>query len=82
MWVSDDKSRHLVVLEIASSASIPRVRPSRISSAPIDPQPRPGSAIDGDISDRNVVVALVAHLGLPTAAPPMARARSPAFELA
>jgi hypothetical protein len=39
-------------------------------------------AIVADISDRNVVVALVAHLGLPTEAPPMARARSPAFELA
>jgi hypothetical protein len=39
-------------------------------------------AIVAAISDRNVVVALVAHLGLPTEAPPMARARSPAFELA
>jgi putative transposase len=38
-------------------------------------------AIVADISDRNVVVALLAHLGLPTEAPPVARARSPAFEL-
>jgi hypothetical protein len=35
-----------------------------------------------DISDSEVVVAILAHLGLPTEAPPMARARSPAFELA
>jgi hypothetical protein len=34
-----------------------------------------------DISDSEVVVAILAHLGLPTEAPPMARARSPAFEL-
>jgi hypothetical protein len=39
-------------------------------------------AIGGAMSEREVVVALVAHLGLPTEAPPMARARSPAFELA
>ena len=39
-------------------------------------------AIVGDISDSEVVVAIVAHLGLPPLAPPMARARSPAFELA
>jgi Rhodopirellula transposase DDE domain len=36
-------------------------------------------AIVADISDRNVVVAILAHLGLPTEAPPIARARSPAF---
>jgi hypothetical protein len=35
-----------------------------------------------DISDRNVVVAILAHLGLPTEAPPIARARSPAFAFA
>ena len=35
-----------------------------------------------DISEREVVVAILAHLGLPTEAPPRARARSPAFELA
>ncbi|KYF83872.1 hypothetical protein BE20_00020 [Sorangium cellulosum] len=34
-----------------------------------------------DISDSEVVVAILAHLGLPTEAPPVARARSPAFEL-
>jgi hypothetical protein len=39
-------------------------------------------AIVADISDSEVVVALLAHLGLPTEAPPIARARSPAFELA
>jgi hypothetical protein len=37
-------------------------------------------AIVGDISERGVIVAILAHLGLPTEAPPMARARSPAFE--
>ena len=35
-----------------------------------------------DISERDVVVAILAHLGLPTEAPPTARARSPAFDLA
>jgi hypothetical protein len=39
-------------------------------------------AIVADISDSEVVVALLAHLGLPTEAPPTARARSPAFDLA
>jgi hypothetical protein len=39
-------------------------------------------AIVGDISEREVVVALLAHLELPTEAPPIARARSPAFEFA
>jgi hypothetical protein len=39
-------------------------------------------AIVGDISEREVVVALLAHLGLPPFAPPRARARSPDFELA
>ena len=34
-----------------------------------------------DISDSEVVVALLAHLGLPPFAPTVARARSPAFEL-
>jgi hypothetical protein len=34
-----------------------------------------------DISEREVVVALLAHLGLPTEAP-VARAQRPAFELA
>jgi hypothetical protein len=33
-----------------------------------------------EISERNVVVAIVAHLKLPTEALPLARARSPAFE--
>ena len=37
-------------------------------------------AIVGDISEREVIVAILAHLGLPTEAPPMARARSPAFD--
>ena len=37
-------------------------------------------AIVGDISDREVVVAILAHLGLPTEAPPIARARSPGFD--
>ena len=40
-----------------------------------------GRAMVADISDRNVVVAILAHLGLPPFAPPGARARSPAFEL-
>jgi hypothetical protein len=39
-------------------------------------------AIVSDISDSEVVVALLAHLGLPPLAPPRARARSPAFEVA
>jgi len=34
-----------------------------------------------DISDSEVVVALLAHLGLPPVAPPIARARSPRFDL-
>jgi hypothetical protein len=39
-------------------------------------------AIVADISDSEVVVAILAHLGLPTEAPPIARARSPAFDVA
>jgi hypothetical protein len=39
-------------------------------------------AIVADISDRNVVVAILAHLGLPTEAPPIARAQRPAFDFA
>jgi hypothetical protein len=37
-------------------------------------------AIVADLSEREVVVAILAHLELPPEAPPMARARSPAFE--
>lgn len=37
-------------------------------------------AIVGDISEREVMVAILAHLGLPAEARPRARARSPAFE--
>jgi len=37
-------------------------------------------AIVADISEREVVVAILAHLGLPTEAPPLARARSPGFD--
>ena len=37
-------------------------------------------AIVADISDSEVVVAILAHLGLPTEAPPLARARSPGFD--
>ena len=37
-------------------------------------------AIVADISDSEVVVALLAHLGLPPFAPPIARARSPSFD--
>ncbi len=37
-------------------------------------------AIVADISDSEVVVALLAHLGLPTEAPPVARARSRGFD--
>jgi hypothetical protein len=33
-----------------------------------------------DISDSEVVVAILAHLGLPTQTPPIARARSPGFD--
>jgi hypothetical protein len=36
--------------------------------------------IVSDISEREVIVAILAHLGLPTEAPPLARARSPGFE--
>jgi putative transposase len=39
-------------------------------------------AIVADISDREVIVAILAHLALPTEAPPIARARSPAFDVA
>ena len=35
-------------------------------------------SIVADITERDVIVAILAHLGLPTAAPPIARARSPA----
>src|SRR5512132_309706 len=43
---------------------------------------RPGGrrAIVAEISERNVLVAIVAHLKWPTEALPLARARSPAFE--
>ena len=34
-----------------------------------------------DISDSEVVVAILAHLGLPPFAPPIARARSPGFDV-
>ena len=37
-------------------------------------------AIVADISDREVVVALLAHLGLPPFAPQIARAQSPGFD--
>jgi hypothetical protein len=37
-------------------------------------------AIVADISERDVVVAILAHLGLPPFAPPIARARSPGFD--
>ena len=37
-------------------------------------------AIVADISEGEVVVAILAHLGLPTEEPPIARARSPAFD--
>jgi hypothetical protein len=37
-------------------------------------------AIVADISEREVVVAILAHLGLPPFAPPLARARSPGFD--
>jgi hypothetical protein len=33
-----------------------------------------------DISERAVLMTILAHLGLPTFTPPIARARSPAFE--
>jgi hypothetical protein len=38
--------------------------------------------IVADISERDVIVALLAHLGLPTEPPPIARARSPSFDAA
>ena len=37
-------------------------------------------AILADISERDVVMAVSAHLGLPTEAPPIAWARSPGFD--
>ena len=37
--------------------------------------------IVSDISEREVIVALLAYLGLPPFAPPVARAHRPAFEL-
>jgi hypothetical protein len=37
-------------------------------------------AIVADLSEREVVVAILAHLELPTEAPPLARARSPGFD--
>jgi hypothetical protein len=43
--------------------------------------PRGGRrAIVADISDSEVVVALLPHLGLPTEAPPIARVRSLSFD--
>jgi hypothetical protein len=39
-------------------------------------------AIVGDLSERDVVVAILAHVKLPTEAPPIARARSPGFDFA
>ena len=36
----------------------------------------------GDINERDVAIAILTCLGLPTEAPPIARARSPAFEAA
>ena len=39
-------------------------------------------AIVADLADSEVAVALLAHLGLPPFAPPIARARSPAFDVA
>jgi hypothetical protein len=35
-----------------------------------------------DISEREVIVTLLEHLGLPSDAPPIARARSPSCEAA
>ncbi|WP_437898908.1 hypothetical protein [Sorangium sp. So ce124] len=35
-----------------------------------------------DISERDGIVAILAHLGLPTEAPRIARARSPSFDAA
>ncbi|XYI02182.1 hypothetical protein ACMHYB_21345 [Sorangium sp. So ce1128] len=35
-----------------------------------------------DISEREVIVALLKHVGLPSEAPPIARARSPSCEAA
>ncbi len=35
-----------------------------------------------DIFEREVIVAILAHLHLPTEAPPIERARSPAFDVA
>ncbi len=37
-------------------------------------------ALVADIHERDVVVAILTHLGLPTEAPPIARARAPSFE--
>jgi hypothetical protein len=36
-------------------------------------------SIVADITERDVVVAILAHLGLPAEAPPIARARSPGW---
>ena len=38
--------------------------------------------IIADIQERDVIVAILDHLGLPTDPPPVARARSPSFEAA
>jgi hypothetical protein len=38
--------------------------------------------IIADISERDGIVAILAHLGLPTEPPPIARARSPSFDAA
>jgi len=38
--------------------------------------------IIADIQERDVIVAILEHLGLPTESPPVARARSPSFDAA
>jgi len=38
--------------------------------------------IVADISEREAIVAILTHLGIPTEPPPIARARDPSFDAA
>jgi hypothetical protein len=42
----------------------------------------PGRNVRPDISEREAIVAILTHLGIPTEPPPIARAREPWFDAA
>jgi hypothetical protein len=54
----------------------------RGEKAPLGPPIQRTLEARSDISEREVIVVILAHLGLPTEASAVARARCPAFELA